>query len=460
MFKMLKNKDGFSGLLGIIIMIAVIGIMSAMLIPTFSAKMNYKQARYVSGVINVIQNAENAYMAKNGAFLDLTDLGFDGYLSPAFLKSISATSVSYTPSGSTTTYYTSTWQGTIENKTVNGCITDYPSSIFSSAGTGCPNNPGNAGGYFLEISNIPVGSSSINYANYIAGELPGSGIGSQGGGLEYVAYAAPVPSAPPANASGATPAAKYTKTWLSPCTDSLGNPTYCTWTVPSGVTVISVTLAGGNGGGYGYGNSSGFVYFAAGGIGDELSDQLLNVSPGETLNIYVGQDGNGDGGGFGYGGGGGGGNPGLYSGGAGGGGSSAVVNPNTVQVIMAPGGYGYGYGAGGGGGYNGGTGGNGGYYNGYTDYANGAPGGAGYYGGGGGGGAGYGSVGGGAPGGPGGVGAGGDGAPGGAGNGYNGAAGAGGGYGGYGGIGGGYNNETPSGIIPGPGYPFVEIQWN
>ena len=388
MFKMLKNKDGFSGLLGIIIMIAVIGIMSAMLIPTFSAKMNYKQARYVSGVTNAIQNAENAYMAKNGSFLDLTDLGSDGYLSPAFLTSISAASVSYTPSGSTTTYYTSTWQGTIENKTVNGCITDYPSSIFSSAGTGCPNNPGNAGGYFLEISNIPVGSSSVNYANYIAGELPGSGIGSQGGGLEYVAYAAPVPSAPPANASGATPAAKYTKSWLSPCTDGSGHYTYCTWTVPSGVTVIGVTLAGGSGGSGGGGLNSG-------GDGGELSDKLLNVSPGEILDIYVGQNG-GNGG----------------SGGGSGGGSSAIVVSGEV-VMLAPGG------GGGGGNYGGNCYGGGG--GGLGNAANGSD--ISTYG------YGYGDV-------------------------------SSGGNGGYPG-GAGYNeNGAPSGIIPGPGYGFVEIQWN
>ena len=418
MFKMLKNKDGFSGLLGIIIMIAVIGIMSAMLIPTFSAKMNYKQARYVSGVTNAIQNAENAYMAKNGSFLDLTDLGSDGYLSPAFLTSISAASVSYTPSGSTTTYYTSTWQGTIENKTVNGCITDYPSSIFSSAGTGCPNNPGNAGGYFLEISNIPVGSSSVNYANYIAGELPGSGIGSQGGGLEYVAYAAPVPSAPPANASGATPAAKYTQTWST--------PGFYQWIVPSGVTAVGVTLAGGAGGS-GYDNAGTSYYYSGGGNGGELSGQLLDVSPGETLNIYVGQDGGAGGSGYsfdnsygyGYGGGGGGG----YSGG--GGGSSAIVAAG--QVIMAPGGGGggwgtnvYGYGGGGGGGN--GEGGNGSY----------GEGGNGGYGGNGGGGNG----------------------------GYGGNGSGAGGNGGYFG-GAGYNsNGAPFGIIPGPGYGFVEIQWN
>ena len=417
MFKVLKNQDGFSGLMGIIIAIVVIGIMSAMMLPTFTAKINYKQAQYVAGVTRTIENAENSYMAKNGSFLDLTDLGSDGYLSPVFLQSINESSVSYTytPSGSTTstTYYTSTWTGIINKTTVNGCITDYPSSVFSAAGIGCPNNPGVGNGYYLTITNIPVQNSSVNYANYIAHELPGSGIGSQSSGLEYVAYSAPVPSAPPANASGATPAAKYTKTWLNPCIDASGKSTYCKWTVPPGVTIIGVSLAGG----------SGIIYniSASIGIGGALYDQLLNVTPGQILDIYVGVNGycaySYCYGGFGYAYGGGS-AAGLVNGqpfGGSGGGSSAVVDGS--QIIMTPGGGGgrNGYGVAGAGG-------------GYTNGGNGS----------------------GIDGGVGGVGGGGNGS-----NGYD--------IGGNGGFpgGAGYNDtNVPSGIVPSPGYPFVEIQWN
>ena len=64
------------------------------------------------------------------------------------------------------------------------------------------------------------------------------GIGSQGGGLEYVAYAAPVPSAPPMNTSA-------TIIWRV--------PGYYTWTVPSNITTLLVSLAGGGGGGGGGG---------------------------------------------------------------------------------------------------------------------------------------------------------------------------------------------------------------
>jgi type II secretory pathway pseudopilin PulG len=412
MFKVLKNQDGFSGLIGIIMAVVVIGIMSAMMLPTFTAKMNYKQAQYVVGVTKTIENAENSYMAKNGSFLDLTDLGSDGYLSPTFLSAISesSTSYTYTPSGSTTstTYYTSTWTGIINKTTVNGCITNYPSSIFSAAGTGCPNNPGTGNGYYLTITNIPVQNSSVNYANYIVHELPGSGIGSMGGSFDYVAYSAPVPSAPPANTSGAVPAAKYTQSWLT-------TGEY-TWTVPNGVTVISVSLAGGNGIGYPPGSYSDSKI----GYGGELLNKAMNVIPGETLNIYVANGSsaaNGDA--FGYANGGAGSAGTSYANnGYSGGGSSAVVG--NGQIIMAPGGGGYAgnsnVGVGGGGG---------GYYNGNNGIIGDNSSGSGGYGGGG--------------------------------NGGNGIT------GGTGGTGGSFDYNSagaPSGIIPGPGYPFVQIQWN
>ena len=387
MLKILKNQDGFSGLIGILIAIVIIGIMSAMMLPTFTARMDYKQAQYVAGVTKTIENAENAYMAKNGSFADLVTLSQNGYLSPQFLQSLQPAN---NPGGP---YPQPNWITLkLAKQTVNLCIDN---------NGGCPDNP-SGNNYFIGLYSVPS-----NYANYIEHELPGSGIGSQGGGLEYVAYAAPVPSAPPMVIpdNGATPAAKYTQTWLS--------PGFYQWTVPSGVTVVGVTLAGG---------ASDY-----GGDGGELSDQLVNVSPGEILDIYVGQNGGGPygNGGYGYGSGGNGGSSfgDTAIGGGGGGGSSAVTVATTGQVlIMAPGGGGN---KGPGGGH--GIGGDGGGGGGYTNGGNGSifQNGSGGYGGGGNGG-------------------------------YSGN----GGNGGYPG-GAGYNgNGAPSGIIPGPGYGFIEIQWN
>ena len=177
MFKVLKNNDGFSGLIGLLIAIVVIGIMSAMILPTFTARMNYKQAQYVAGVTQTIENAENAYMAKNGSFADLVMLSQNGYLSPQFLQSLQPAN---NPGGP---YPQPNWiTFELAKHTVNLCIDN---------NGGCPDNP-SGNNYFIGLYSVPG-----NYANYIEHELPGSGIGSQGGGLEYVAYAAPVPSAPP-----------------------------------------------------------------------------------------------------------------------------------------------------------------------------------------------------------------------------------------------------------------------
>lgn len=176
MLKILKNQDGFAGLMGLIIVIVVIGIMSAMVLPTFTAKMNYKQAKYTVGVVRTIENAENAYMAKNGSFANLSTLAAGGYLSSNFLISIQPP-----PSNP---YWANTY---IANQTVNICIDN---------SNGCPNNPGvGNNGYFLGIYNIPT-----KYQTYIEHELPGSGsVGS-----EQISYVAPIPSSPPvANAQNA-----------------------------------------------------------------------------------------------------------------------------------------------------------------------------------------------------------------------------------------------------------------
>ena len=193
--KILKNQDGFTGLIGLIVAVVVIGIMSAMILPTFTARMNYKQAQYAAGVTKTIENAENAYMAKNGSFADLVTLSQNGYLSPQFLQSLQPAN---NPGGP---YPQPNWITlNIANQTVNLCIDN---------NGGCPDNP-SGNNYFIGLYSVPT-----NYATYLEHELPGSGIGSQGGGLEYVAYAAPIPSSPPvANANYANSAgtASYANT--------------------------------------------------------------------------------------------------------------------------------------------------------------------------------------------------------------------------------------------------------
>lgn len=176
MLKVLKNKNGF-GLIGIIIAITVLIIMTASILPTFTARMNYKQAKYTVGVVRTIENAENAYMAKNGSFAPLTTLSANGYLSSTFLQSVQGGN-----------YPQPNWvSAQIANQTVNVCVDNY---------SGCLNNPGvGANGYFVGIYNIPT-----KFQTYIEREIPGSGAV----GTQDVSYVAPVPSAPPvANAQNA-----------------------------------------------------------------------------------------------------------------------------------------------------------------------------------------------------------------------------------------------------------------
>ena len=190
MLKVLKNKNGF-GLIGIIIAITILMIMTASILPTFTARMNYKQAKYTVGVVRTIENAENAYMAKNSSFAPLTTLSANGYLSSTFLQSVQGGS-----------YPQPNWvSAQIANQTVNVCVDNY---------SGCPNNPGvGSNGYFIGIYGIPS-----QFQTYIEHELPGSGAS----GTQDVSYVAPVPSAPPvatanyANSSGSAQNANYANT--------------------------------------------------------------------------------------------------------------------------------------------------------------------------------------------------------------------------------------------------------
>lgn len=109
------------------------------------------------------------------------------------------------------------------------------------------------------------------------------------------------------------------------------------FTVPTGITSITVKMWGGGGGGGGGGRSSG----AGDGAGAGFAQTTLSVTPGEALNITTGGGGGGGGGS-------------SNSGAGGGGGGYSLVARGSTSLIVAAGG-----GGGGGGGRNSGvTGGN------------------------------------------------------------------------------------------------------
>jgi type II secretory pathway pseudopilin PulG len=181
---MLKNRDGF-GLVGLIVAMMIVIIMTAAVIPTFTAKMHYKQAKYVAGNVMALENAENSYMAKNsGTFANLNQLGTGGYLSSFFLQ-LPATQP---PTGDSSNNWITA--GKIGEQVITACI-----DTVGDTNLICPNNPAsstNNNGYFIGIYGIPQ-----NYATYFEHEFPGSGIGTPVGGLNYVSDTIPIPSAPP-----------------------------------------------------------------------------------------------------------------------------------------------------------------------------------------------------------------------------------------------------------------------
>lgn len=248
LLKTLKNQDGFTGLIGLIVAIVVIGIMSAMMVPTFTAKMQYKQAQYTVGVIRTIENAENAYMAKNNSFADLTTLANQGYLSSNFLQSVQGAS-----------YPQPNWINIeMANQAGSACIDN---------GSGCPDNPGvGNNGYFIGIYNIPH-----QFQTYIEHELPGSG----SVGTQDVSYVAPIPSSPPvANAQNAN----YANT--AGYANSSGLPS---WNQEQNSYVGSyLPIIYGNGGIYAY-NPIGNTLLVSN-IND--SNAISIAAPGQLLPVY------------------------------------------------------------------------------------------------------------------------------------------------------------------------------
>jgi hypothetical protein len=98
-----------------------------------------------------------------------------------------------------------------------------------------------------------------------------------------------------------------------------------TFTIPSGKTVLKVTVTGGGGGGGGGATASG----AGGGAGGTAIKYLTSVTPGNTLSITIGSGGGG----------------GTYQGSSGGSGGTSSVSSGTqtISTISATGGGGGGY---------------------------------------------------------------------------------------------------------------------
>lgn len=111
--------------------------------------------------------------------------------------------------------------------------------------------------------------------------------------------------------------AVYGDQTVNTSTGTRGGSSY-SWTVPNGITTITINAAGGGGPGYAY-HDGGYCQHAwAGGAGGGLADLILSVEPGDVISgVY------GNAGGKGY-----------YNGGTGGPGSETTIYKNGAQVAV------------------------------------------------------------------------------------------------------------------------------
>lgn len=78
---------------------------------------------------------------------------------------------------------------------------------------------------------------------------------------------------------------------------TFNTPGSTTWTVPAGITMVEFTCVGGSGGGgggdYGYSGISGWFWLGDGGAGGNSGKavSIIAVTPGETLDIFIGSAG-------------------------------------------------------------------------------------------------------------------------------------------------------------------------
>lgn len=154
----------------------------------------------------------------------------------------------------------------------------------SEGGHGAGGTSGGDGGIPGRVGGSPYGGQGQpgSDGSDIAG-TPGGGGGYNGGNSGNFVY---YDDAPSLGANGGTNYNGLTVTYTS------GSGTY---TVPVGVTQLTVTLVGGGGGGGGCGGNEEPVYTGGGGAGGDIISQTINVYPGQQISWTVGNGGAGGG---------------------------------------------------------------------------------------------------------------------------------------------------------------------
>jgi competence protein ComGC len=136
--KIINNNNGF-GIMGLIVGFLVISIMSAIILPSFTAKNQLNQAKYIINTVQIIENAENAYIVANTG-------------TSASLPQLEPTYINIPLNGGNFQYYISTNLASISVSPgsnsyviyINNIDSNYANYIFTSlAGTSNPSCSGN-----------------------------------------------------------------------------------------------------------------------------------------------------------------------------------------------------------------------------------------------------------------------------------------------------------------------------
>ena len=164
----LKGKKGFT-LIELLIVIAIIGILAAIAIPTYLSYVNRAKDSEAGTNLGAIFTDEVAFNATNSMYISAGGVSSTAGTLPAAAPTVTGTHAMYSPGGVAATYYSDTPPFTCNGGTINtyGGYTTYAPPTYTAAPTPAPGTtfvtqPKPAG--FADIGFYPKGSLLFYYA--------------------------------------------------------------------------------------------------------------------------------------------------------------------------------------------------------------------------------------------------------------------------------------------------------